>query len=97
MAKYILSPEAARSIAKIDAYTHEQFGPKQAVRYLESLLDRLEFIAEDPKRGMHRPEIDADYFSYFIGSHTVYYTINSEQIQIVDVLHQSMEPKRHLV
>jgi len=96
MANYVLSPEAARSIAKIDAYTREQFGPKQAVRYLESLLDQLEFIAEDPKRGKHRPELDDEYFSYFVGSHTVYYTINSEQILVIDVLHQSMEPARYL-
>lgn len=97
MAKYVLSPEAAKSIAQIEAYTCEQFGPKQAVRYLENLLDRFEFIAEDPKRGKHRLEIDAAYFSYFVGSHTVYYIINAEQIQIVDVLHQSMEPTRYLL
>ena len=96
MANYVLSPEAARSIAEIDTYTAKHFGPKQAVRYLESLLDRLEFIAEDPQRGMHRPELAADFFSYFVGSHTVYYRISSEQVQVIDVLHQSMEPARHL-
>lgn len=97
MANYVLSPEAARSIAEIDTYTAKQFGPKQAIRYLEGLLDRLEFIAEDPQRGMHRPELNADCLSYFVGSHTIYYRIKAEQIQIIDVLHQSMEPARHLM
>lgn len=96
MANYLLSPEAARSIAEIDNYTAKQFGPKQAVRYLENLLDCFEFIAEDPQRGMHRPELKLDYFSYFVGSHTVYYRVVAEQIQVIDVLHQSMEPTRHL-
>lgn len=96
MANYVLSPEAARSIAEIDTYTAKQFGPKQAIRYLESLLDRLEFIAEDPQRGVHRPELNIDCFSYFIGSHTIYYRVKAEQIQFIDVLHQSMEPARHL-
>jgi toxin ParE1/3/4 len=96
VANYVLSPEAARSIAEIDTYTAKQFGPKQAIRYLESLLDRLEFIAEDPQRGMHRPELNVDCFSYFVGSHTIYYRVKAEQIQIIDVLHQSMEPARHL-
>jgi toxin ParE1/3/4 len=93
---YVLSPEAARSIAEIDTYTAKQFGPKQAVRYLEGLLDRLEFIAQDPQRGMHRPELNVDCFSYFVGSHTIYYRVTTGQIQIIDVLHQSMEPTRHL-
>ncbi|MFT5572603.1 MAG: toxin ParE1/3/4 [Cryomorphaceae bacterium] len=96
MANYVLSPEAARSIAEVDTYTAKQFGPKHAVRYLESLLDRLEFIAEDPKRGMHLPEPNADCFCYFVGSHTIYYRVTTGQIQIIDVLHQPMEPARHL-
>ncbi len=96
MANYVLSPEAARSIAEIDTHTAKQFGPKQAIRYLESLLDRLEFIAEDPQRGMHRPELNVDCFSYFVGSHTIYYRVVAEHVQVIDVLHQSMEPSRHL-
>jgi len=96
VANYVLSPEAARSIAEIDAYTANQFGSKQAIRYLENLFDCLGFIAEDPMRGTHRPELNAHYYSYFVGSHTVYYRIISEQIQVVDILHQSMEPNRHL-
>lgn len=96
MANYVLSPEAARSIAEIDSYTAKQFGPKQAIRYLENLLDRLEFIAEDPQRGMHRPELNVDYFSYFVGSNTIYYRVKAEHVQIIDILHQSMEPAHHL-
>ena len=96
MANYVLSPEATRSIAEIDTYTAKQFGPKQAIRYLESVLDRLEFIAEDPERGMHRPELNVDCFSYFVGSHTVYYRVVAERVQVIDILHQSMEPARHL-
>lgn len=96
MPKYVLSPEAARSIAEIDSYTVNQFGPKQAIRYLENLLDCLEFIAEDPRRGVHRPELNSHYYSYYVDSHTIYYRIISEQIQVIDILHQSMEPSRHL-
>jgi plasmid stabilization system protein ParE len=55
------------------------------VLYLKSLLARFEFIAEDLHRGRHRPELNADYFRYFVGSHTIYYRIISEQVQIIDV------------
>lgn len=58
MANYILSPEAARSISEIDAYTEKQFGSLQANRYLESLLDQLNYIAEDPLRVARRYELN---------------------------------------
>jgi plasmid stabilization system protein ParE len=45
---------------------------------------------------MQRPELNVDCFSYFVGSHTIYYRITTGQIQIIDVLHQSIEPARHL-
>jgi plasmid stabilization system protein ParE len=45
---------------------------------------------------MHRPELNVDCFSCFVGSHTIYYRVKTEQIQVIDVLHQSMEPARHL-
>jgi toxin ParE1/3/4 len=85
VANYVLSPDAARSIAEIDTYTAKKFGSEQAVLYLKSLLARFEFIAEDLHRGRHRPELNADYFRYFVGSHTIYYRIISEQVQIIDV------------
>ena len=96
MANYVLSPETATSIAEINSYKVQQFRSKQARRYLENLLNPLEFIAEDPQRGMHRPEIKAGLFSYFVGSHRIYYRFSSEQIQVIDILHQSMEPTHHL-
>lgn len=96
MLEVVLSPEAAQSIANIDAYTTEQFGPKQAIRYLENLLDRLDYLAEDPLRGKNREELMPGVFSYFVGSHTVYYQVSNGRLEVIDVLHQSMEPARHL-
>ena len=96
MAKFRLSPNAARSIAEFDTYTKENFGPKQAQRYLESLLDRLEYLAEHPEHGKKRDELKDGYNSYFVGSHTVYYRLEDNTLEVIDVLHQSMEPKRHL-
>ncbi len=96
MAKFKLSPNAARSIADIDAYTTENFGPLQSIRYIESLLDRLQHIASNPNTGKKRDDIKVGYYSYFVGSHTVYYRIYTNKIEVIDVLHQSMEPKRHL-
>ena len=94
--RYVLSANAAASIAEIDRYTTEQFGPRQATRYLAHLRDRLEFNAENPELGRVRPDMKSGYYSYFVGSHTIYYLIWSDPIAIINILHQSMEPSRHI-
>lgn len=96
MANFRLSPNAARSLAAIDKYTTKNFGPQQTVRYLENILERLQFIANHPDTGNQREDIKVGYLSYFVGSHTIYYRITKDEIEVIDVLHQSMEPKRHL-
>jgi len=96
VAKFRLSLSAAKSIADIDAYTTESFGAKQAVRYLKNLLDRIEQLSEHPEHGKKRDELKVGYYSYFVGSHTIYYRLNDDYLEVIDVLHQSMEPQRHL-
>lgn len=63
---------------------------------MENLRDRFEFLVEHPELGKNRDEVKQGYYSYFEGSHTIYYKIIDGKIAIIDVLHQSMEPKRHL-
>ena len=96
MPKFTLSPNAASSIADINAYTIEKFGLRQAERYMANLRDRFNFLVANPKLGNKRDDIKEGYYSYFEGSHTIYYKIIDERIAIIDILHQSMEPKRHL-
>ena len=96
MPRYILSPNAARSIAEIYKYTIEKFGERQVRRYLENFRDRFSFLVGNPLLGKKRNDLKHSYYSYFEGSHTIYYKILGENIAIIDVLHQSMEPRHHL-
>lgn len=96
MAKYILSPQAQNSLQDIRDYTLEHFGKLQTTAYLEMLQKHMKDLAATPTRGKERDEIRAGYYSSFIGSHTIYYRIVDTYIEVIDVLHQSMEPMRHL-
>ncbi len=60
------------------------------------LRDKMKELATAPSNGQERNEIKTGYHSAFVGSHTIYYRVVNEQIEIIDVLHQSMEPMRHL-
>ena len=83
-------------MAEINKYTIEKFGERQARRYLKNFRDRFNFLVGNPRLGKKRNDIKEGYYSYFEGSHTIYFKILGEDIAIIDVLHQSMEPKRHL-
>jgi|TARA_B110000908_G_scaffold131051_1_gene154122 toxin ParE1/3/4 len=95
MAKYILSPQAQRNLKDIRAYTLKNFGKQQTRAYLKILQTHMKALAATPSKGKKRDEIKTDYYSSFIGSHTIYYRIAHTHIDIFDALHQSMEPMRH--
>ena len=101
MSKYLLSPNAVRSLKSIEEYTVNTFGKIQTRIYLKKLHEKMQFIAENPKNlGKLRTDIVSDWncYSCFVGSHTIYYEIVSvNEINIIDILHQSMEPQNHLI
>ena len=96
MGKYILSPAAQNRLKEIKAYSLENFGKRQTTIYLKNLRDCMQGLADNPSKGTERPEIKQGYYSQFIASHTVYYRISHTHIGIIDILHQSMEPRLHL-
>ena len=96
MPKYILSPQAQSSLKSIRTYSLKQFGKQQTALYLKQLRDQMKELAASPSKGTARDEIKAGYYSAFVGSHTIYYRISDTHIDILDVLHQRMEPLRHL-
>ncbi len=97
MSKYILSPQAQVSLKDIRDYTLEHFGKQQTTLYLQKLRKRMRELAITPSKGQKRDEIKVGYYSSFIGSHTIYYRISDIHIDIFDVLHQRMDPMRHLL
>ncbi len=97
MENYVLSPNAQESLKGIKAYSTEKFGKRQTNIYLEKLRNRMRDLADNPKQGKPRDKIKRGYFSYLEGSHTIYYKILTDHIAVIDILHQSMEPMRHLL
>jgi toxin ParE1/3/4 len=100
MSKYTFSPNAIVSLKDIEKYSSDNFGKIKTGIYLRELHEKIELVAKKPKNGKLRNEIfnEWDCYSYFVNSHTIYYEIVSDdEINIIDILHQSMEPKQHLL
>lgn len=96
MTQYILSPNAQKSLRKIKAYSLEQFGEEQTITYLKLIEKKLQMIAKSPDIGRKREEIKKGYLSFLAGSHVIFYRESQNHVDIIDILHQSMEPYRHL-
>jgi toxin ParE1/3/4 len=52
--------------------------------------------AKNPENGQERCEIKQGYYSIRADKHHIYYRVRDTHIEIIDVLHQSMEPGLHL-
>ncbi|WP_320042638.1 type II toxin-antitoxin system RelE/ParE family toxin [uncultured Desulfobacter sp.] len=96
MIQYILSPNAQKSLRDIKAYSLEEFGKEQTILYLKLIEKKLQMIAESPDIGRKREEIKKGYLSFLAGSHVIFYRKAKNHVDIIDILHQSMEPYRHL-
>ena len=98
MPKYILTIQAKNRLKEIREFSTKEFGKVRTKQYLKSLKDRMNFLANDPQKGKKREDITSqwDCYSYFEGSHTIYFEPYSDHIVIIDILHQSMEPSKHL-
>lgn len=95
MAGYLLSPQAENSLTQISAYSLRQFGQQQKTKYLKMLREPMRSAAANPMRGRERHDIKQGYYSVQAESHHIYYRIRAAHIEIIDVLHQSMEPNLH--
>jgi len=96
MSKYILSTEAQNSLRKIQIYSTKNFGKERTRQYLTDIRKRMKALAENPSRGIIREDLKVGYHSDFIGSHTIYYKIQSTHIDVIDILHQSMDPTKNI-
>ena len=96
MPRYRFSEEAQNDLRKITRYTQENWGNKQAKRYLVELAAGFENIARSPKLGKARDEIEKGIRSFPVARHIVFYRAVTECIEIARVLHSSMDIKRHL-
>ncbi len=92
MSKFVLPPEAQLSLKQIKTYSSKQFGTARTNRYLNEILLAFRALVENPDMGRNSDELMSGYCSYFVGPHTIYYRIKPDLIEVIDVLHQSMEP-----
>ena len=94
--KYQLTDEAARDVEGILEYSVINFGVGQAQHYFDALKECLELLADNPKIGLSAEDILPDYLRFSFESHVIFYKMFSSSILVVWILHERMDPEKHI-
>ncbi|MCU0749322.1 MAG: type II toxin-antitoxin system RelE/ParE family toxin [Akkermansiaceae bacterium] len=92
----ILSPSAIRDLQGISDYTYRTWGAEQEERYLKGLWEKLSQIQSSPDSCRQRDDLAKDCRSTRYEKHVIFFTIHGKKLQIIRILHGSMDFQRHL-
>ena len=95
MVGYWLRQQAQDDLESIWLYSFQEWGVEQADQYIGALLARFAWLSENPQLGKQRAEIKSGYYCFPEGSHTIFYKINQDGIDIIGIPHQSMDIAGH--
>ena len=96
MPKVVQTAQTEQDLVDIWVYTAEEWSFEQADNYLDELANGLNRLVEHPQLGHARDDLRTGYRALPIGQHVAFYKMIEEEIQIVRVLHKSVDAPRHV-
>jgi len=94
---FYLTKKAKADLKDIARYTRETWGREQRNVYLKKIDDIFHQLSNNPAQGRNCDHIREGYRKYGIGKHYIFYrTIAPDQIEIVRILHGSMDIEERL-
>ena len=93
---YALSPAARADVEEIWDYTLRHWGEAQAERYMRNIGDACEALGNGTPTGRSAEDIRAGYRKAAAGSHVMFYRVRADVVEIVRILHRSMDVGRHI-
>lgn len=96
---YKVSNEAAGDLEKIWLYTIEIWSEEQADRYINLIIDEIEYLCTKPEAGTDFSHIRKGYYRSKVKSHFVFYKIDykKSEIEVIRILHQQMDFENQLI
>jgi toxin ParE1/3/4 len=91
------SRRAEADLLKIGAYTLRTWGPDQTISYLDALEACCQRLADNPELGRACAEVRPGLQRFEQGRHVVFYRREASGILVSRILHQRMQPERHIV
>ena len=94
--RYQFTDKAERDLEGIVDHTVQEWGASKVNTYIDGLESRAQLLAENPDLGMAREILSEGLLSFPYESHILYYKKHARGIVIVRILHQQMDPVKHL-
>jgi len=94
---YELSRRARQDLRDIGRHSQREWGLEQRDIYLRALHHAMERNAVRPGLGVGREDILPGLRCLTVGRHHVYYRWAAPGIIVLRILHQRMDPYRHLI
>ena len=92
----VIAPAAKADLKEIYQAGLRQWGQAQSDSYQENLKGHFWSLTEQPLMGVGRPELLPGARSLPIESHTLFYRVTTDTVEIIRVLHGRQDPQRHL-
>ena len=92
----VITPAAKTDLKDIYLYGLRQWGQPQSESYLDNIKEQFWALTEQPLIGIDRSELLSDTRSLPIESHTLFYRVTTDTVEIIRVLHGRQDPQRHL-
>ena len=96
MLKIVNSSLAETDLLDIWLYTAEEWSLVQADTYVAQIGKSIDRLLEHPELGKDRSDLRKGYRSLLINHHIVFYRLIGEEIEVVKVLHETVDIDRHL-
>ena len=88
--------QADDDLIDIYLYGYDRFGPAQAENYYADLIETFQVLADTPFMCPERPEFVPPVRIHHHGRHLIVYTVETDHILIVRVLHDRVDLPRHI-
>ena len=96
MMRLRLSHRARADLDGIWLYTAQRWSVEQAEAYLRGIGQAVTLLCENPRLGRDASEIKPGYFKSPALSHVIYYKLPSGTLDVIRILHKSMDTEHHL-
>lgn len=97
MSNYKLTKLAEYDLVKIWDYTVYEWSVNQAEKYIDGLVSSFEGIAEGKVKGKAIDSVRKGYKKALHGKHYIFFRFSADNmVEIIRVLHVSMDVERHL-
>ncbi|MFI8481620.1 type II toxin-antitoxin system RelE/ParE family toxin [Pseudomonas sp. NPDC078700] len=93
----VIAPAAQNDLKDIYRYGLDQWGRNHCESYLAKLKNQFWLLTQQPLMGTERPELMPNTRSFHIESHTLFYRVIANRVEVIRVLHGRQDPQRHLI